>query len=149
MAAESAVSLAGTAQAQALYDGDVASQGLGIELLDAGEGAARVSMRVTELMLNGHRICHGGYLFLLADTAFAMACNTRGAPAVASGGDISFLSPVYLDDVLVATAQERALQGRSGLYDVRVTRGEAVVAELRGRSRSLRTAPHPQNGRQS
>jgi acyl-CoA thioesterase len=136
----------GKAQAQALYDGDLASQSLGIELVDAGEGWARVTMRVTESMLNGHRICHGGYVFLLADTAFAMACNTRGAPAVASGGDVSFLSPVFCDDVLVASAEERALQGRSGLYDIRVSRGDDVVAELRGRSRSLRTVPQPPNG---
>jgi len=129
------------AQAQALYDGDIASQALGIELLGAGEGWARLSMRVLPSMLNGHGTCHGGYLFLLADSAFGMACNTRGLAAVASGGDIAFLAPAHADELLVAVAEERALRGRSGLYDVRVGRRDDVVAELRGRSRSLSAPP--------
>ena len=88
-------------------------------------------------MLNGHGICHGGYLFLLADSAFAFACNTRGLPVVAQGADVAFLAPVHEGDELVATAVERVLQGRSGLYDVTVRRGEQVVLEMRGRSRAL------------
>ena len=124
-------------QAQQLWEGDEASRSLGIELGDSGAGRATTRMAVTPQMLNGHGICHGGYLFLLADSAFAFACNTRGLPVVAQGADVAFLAPVHQGDELVATAVERALQGRSGLYDVTVRRGEQVVLEMRGRSRAL------------
>ena len=129
------------AQARAMFDGDAASRSLGIEIHDAVEGSAQVSMKVTPPMLNGHGTCHGGYLFLLADTAFALACNSHGPPAVAAGADVAFLAPAYEDDLLVATAVERVLRGRSGLCDVTVTRGGEVVAEFRGRSHLLRAAP--------
>ena len=124
-------------QARRLWEGDEASRSLGIELGDSGAGRATTHMSVTARMLNGHGICHGGYLFLLADSAFAFACNTRGMPVVASGADVAFLAPVHEGDELVATAVERLLQGRSGLYDVTVRRGEQVVLEMRGRSRAL------------
>ena len=94
-------------------------------------------MTVTDAMVNGHGICHGGYLFLLADSAFAFACNTHGVPVVASGADVTFLAPVREGDALVAHGVERVLRGRSGLYDVTVRRGEQVVLEMRGRSRAL------------
>jgi acyl-CoA thioesterase len=94
-------------------------------------------MTITASMINGHAIAHGGYVFLLADTAFACACNSRGPVTVAAGADITFIAPVRQDDALVAVAAERVSFGRSGIYDVTVRRGEQVVAEFRGRSRTV------------
>ena len=124
-------------QAAAMYAADRASQSLGISITDVGPGRATATMQVSETMVNGHGICHGGYIFLLADTAFAFACNTHGLPVVAAGADVSFLAPARAGEELIAHAIERALQGRSGLYDVTVRSGETVVAEFRGRSRVL------------
>jgi acyl-CoA thioesterase len=121
--------------AEAMFEADSASRGLGMELLDVGDGTATVRMRVGPAMINGHGIAHGGYLFLLADTAFACACNSRGRVTVAAGADISFIAPVRDGDLLVAAAAERVSFGRSGIYDVTVRRGGEVVAEFRGRSR--------------
>jgi acyl-CoA thioesterase len=118
---------------------DQASRQFGIELLEHGEGTAVLRMTVTASMVNGHRIAHGGCLFLFADTAFACACNTHGPVTVAAGADIDFIAPAREGDVLVATALERTRFGRSGIYDVSVRRGDEVIAEFRGRSRSLRT----------
>jgi acyl-CoA thioesterase len=123
--------------AAVMFAADQASRGLGMELLHAGPGAAVVQMRVALQMLNGHSICHGGYVFMLADTAFACACNSEGPMAVAAGAEVSFIAPAHEGDVLVATAQERTRYGRSGIYDVTVRRGEDVVAEFRGRSRMV------------
>ncbi|MFY1622990.1 hydroxyphenylacetyl-CoA thioesterase PaaI [Micromonospora sp. WMMD723] len=120
-----------------MFDADVASRGLGIELVHAAGGTAVARMRVTAGMVNGHRIGHGGFVFLLADTAFALACNTHGPATVAAGGEISFLRPVREGDLLTASATERVRYGRSGIYDVTVTRDGEVVAEFRGRSRTL------------
>ncbi len=122
--------------AQAMFAADRASRGLGIELVRAGDGGAVVRMTVTGAMLNGHGIAHGGYVFLLADTAFACACNSRGPVTVAAGADITFVAPAREGDVLEAVAAERVRYGRSGIYDVTVRRGEQVVAEFRGRSRA-------------
>ncbi|SCG62916.1 acyl-CoA thioesterase [Micromonospora siamensis] len=127
----------GRSAAHAMFDADVASKGLGIELVSAGDGAAVARMRVTAAMLNGHAIGHGGFVFLLADTAFALACNSHGPVTVAAGGEISFLRPVREGDLLEATATERTRYGRSGIYDVTVRRDDEVVAEFRGRSRTL------------
>ncbi len=126
----------GEQRARQLYDEDVATRALGIELTEVAVGSATVRMTVTAQMLQGHGTCHGGYLFLLADTAFAFACNTRG-PAVAAGADIEFLDPVHEGDELVATAVERVVRGRRGVYDVTVRRGQDPVAEFRGRSRTV------------
>ncbi|RSS25549.1 hydroxyphenylacetyl-CoA thioesterase PaaI [Streptomyces sp. WAC05458] len=123
---------------EAMFGADEASRRLGIELVEHGEGTAVLRMTVTPAMVNGHRIAHGGYLFLLADTAFACACNSHGPVTVAAGADIVFVAPAREGDVLVARAEERARFGRSGVYDVTVRRGEEVIAEFRGRSRSLR-----------
>lgn len=135
--------------AQTMFAADQASQDLGITLLEAGGGTARLRMTVTASMVNGHGIAHGGYLFLFADTAFACACNSHGPVTVASGADISFVRPVREGDVLTAVARERTRYGRSGLYDVSVVRdgsgdgdgsggqGADVVAEFRGRSRTV------------
>ncbi|MET8471885.1 hydroxyphenylacetyl-CoA thioesterase PaaI [Streptomyces sp. NPDC006422] len=124
-----------------MFAADLASQLLGIELLEHGSGHATLRMKVTAAMVNGHGIAHGGYVFLFADTAFACACNSEGPVTVASGADITFVAPAHEGDVLVAAAHEVTRYGRSGLYDVRVTRGDAVIAEFRGRSRSVATGP--------
>ncbi|MGK5496461.1 hydroxyphenylacetyl-CoA thioesterase PaaI [Streptomyces sp. URMC 125] len=123
--------------AQRMFAADRASRDLGMELLRADDGAAAVRMTVTAAMVNGHGVAHGGYLFLLADTAFACACNSRGPVTVAAGADVVFTAPVYEGDVLLAVAEERTRFGRSGVYDVTVLRDEQVVVEFRGRSRSV------------
>ena len=121
-----------------MFAADQASRLLGIELLEQGQGTAVLRMTVTASMVNGHGIAHGGYLFLFADTAFACACNSHGPVTVASGAEITFVTPVRKGEVLVATAREVTRFGRSGIYDVSVRRGDAVIAEFRGRSRSIR-----------
>lgn len=123
--------------AAAMFAADRASASLGMELLEAGEASAVVRMTVSPAMVNGHQIAHGGYVFMLADTAFACACNARGPVAVAAGADITFIAPARAGDVLVATAAERVSYGRSGIYDVTVRRGGQVIAEFRGRSRVI------------
>jgi acyl-CoA thioesterase len=128
--------------AKVMWSGDAASRSLGMSLDAVSPGRAVVSMPVRADMVNGWDVCHGGLIASLADSAFAVACNSRGQVTVASGFDVSFLESGRLGDVLVATAEERALRGRSGLYDVTVVRGGGagdgtVIAEFRGRSRSL------------
>ncbi|MET9325657.1 hydroxyphenylacetyl-CoA thioesterase PaaI [Tsukamurella sp. NPDC003166] len=123
--------------AQSMFAADVASQALGMELTELRPGRAVVAMTVREDMVNGHGITHGGYVFTLADTAFAVACNGHGVPAVAARGDIRFLRPTRAGDALVAEAVERNRFGRSGIYDVTVRLGDEVVAEFRGDSRSI------------
>lgn len=128
----------------AMLAGDAASRMLGMELVSVGPGTAVVSMRVRDDMINGWQLCHGGLIASLADTAFAIACNSRGMVTVASGFDVTFLESGRLDDELIAEASETALRGRSGLYDVTVKRKAdgAVIAEFRGRSRGTgRTNP--------
>lgn len=125
------------ASAAAMWAADAASQALGMVLEQVGPGSARLSMTVRRDMVNGHELCHGGLVASLADSAFAFACNSHGVVTVAAGFEIDLLTPARLGDVLVAEAREVALRGRSGLYDVTVRRGETVIAEFRGRSRSL------------
>ncbi len=124
--------------ADAMWAGDAASQALGMTLVSVGPGTAEMSLEVREDMVNGWGMCHGGLIASLADSAFAFACNSHGTVTVASGFEVSFLESAHLGDELVATAVERALRGRSGLYDVTVRRtsDDAVIAEFRGRSRS-------------
>ena len=123
---------------QAMFESDLASRSLGIELLEAADGRAVARMRVTEQMVNGHAIAHGGYLFLLADTAFACACNSYGPVTVAAGADITFVASARLGDLLTATAEQRTRYGRNGIYDVTVHGADGrVIAEFRGRSRTL------------
>ena len=127
--------------AQAMYDADEASRHLGIQITDVAPGRATARMQVRDTMLNGHAICHGGYVFLLADTAFAFACNTYGPTTVAAACDVVFLGPAHLGDDLIAEATERHRYGRSGIYDVTVRRAApdlTVIAEFRGHSRTLR-----------
>lgn len=123
--------------AAAMERADAAGREAGVRLLDVSPGAARVGMSVEARHVNGHGICHGGYLFLLADAALAYASNSHGVSAVAAGADIAFLRPAALGDELVAEAVERARAGRSGLYDVTVRSGDTVVAEFRGRTRQV------------
>ena len=122
-----------------MWAADAASAALGIELLDWGPGRATLRMTVSQAMVNGHDIAHGGLVFALADSAFAVACNSHGPVTVAAGADIVFVAPARLGDVLVAEAREQVVFGRSGLTDVRVTTadGDTVVALFRGRSRTL------------
>jgi acyl-CoA thioesterase len=118
---------------------DRASKALGMSLEEVRPGFARVGMTVRADMLNGHGTCHGGIIFALADSAFAFACNSRDVVTVASSCAIEFLAPVREGDELVAEAQERALQGRNGVYDVDVRRaGAELVATFRGRSAATR-----------
>ena len=128
----------GLAAAERMFAADQASRALGLELLEVGVGSAVLRMKVAGTMVNGHGIAHGGYVFLFADSAFACACNSHGPVTVAAGADIAFIAPVLEGDVLTAVAEERAVFGRSGIYDVRVLRGDEVVAEFRGRSRVLK-----------
>ena len=108
-----------------------------MELLEIAPGRSRVTMTVTDAMTNGHGMCHGGFIFTLADSAFAFACNGHGPHAVAAQCHISYLKPTRLGDRLVANAREVIREGRGGIYDVRVTRGDEVVAEFRGHSRQV------------
>lgn len=124
--------------ARRMLEADSASAALGIELVELDRGRAVCRMTVTERMINGHALCHGGYVFLLADTAFACACNTHGPVTVAAGAEITFVAPVREGDVLVAEAAERTRYGRSGICDVTVRGpGGTVVAEFRGHSRQI------------
>ena len=121
--------------AEAMWADDDAARGLGIELLEIKPGEATLAMTVRADMVNGHRIAHGGFIFTLADSAFAYACNSRNERAVAAQGQITFLRPGKLGDRLVAAAREISRSGRSGIYDVRVSAGDIVIAEFRGHSR--------------
>lgn len=123
--------------AEAMWATDRASQELGMRLEEVAPGRAVLSLTVREDMVNGHALCHGGLIATLADSAFAFACNSRGTVTVAAGFTVDFLEAARLGDALVAEAREVALRGRSGLYDVTVRRDDTVVAEFRGRSRSL------------
>src|SRR5215207_8050921 len=121
--------------ADAMWAEDEASRGLGIELVTVEPGHAVLTMMVTDRMVNGHKLCHGGYIFALADSAFAFACNTHNQRTVAQHCAITFLSSAKLGDKLVARAVERQRSGRSGIYDVTVTREEGnAIAEFRGHS---------------
>jgi len=121
--------------AAAMYARDPASKALGMTIVDVDAGHAELTMSVRGDMLNGHAICHGGFIFTLADSAFAFACNSYNFNTVASGCGIDFLAPAREGDVLTARAHERALAGRTGVYDVEVAnqRGE-TVALFRGKS---------------
>jgi acyl-CoA thioesterase len=130
--------------ARSMFAADKASRSLGIELLRVGEGTAEVAMTVTASMVNGHGIAHGGFIFLLADTVFACACNSYGPVTVAAGADIDFVAPAHEGELLHAYAHVRSRFGRSGIYDVRVVRGDEVIAEFRGRSRIIRPSKEPQ-----
>jgi len=127
--------------AAALYSTDRASQALGMTLAEVAPGFARVTMTVRADMTNGHGICHGGFIFALADSAFAFACNTHGEPTVAAGVSVDFVAPARVGEALSAVARERWRGRRTGLYDIEVTRADAtVIAHVRGRSHQLGAA---------
>jgi acyl-CoA thioesterase len=119
--------------ADAMFARDGASQALGMTIEGARAGYARVAMTVSAQMVNGHGSAHGGMTYTLADSAFAFACNSRNEPHVALQCSISYTAAVRLGDRLVAEAEERSLKGRTGVYDVTVTRGDGeMVAVFRG-----------------
>jgi acyl-CoA thioesterase len=131
---------------QAMYAADPAVRDfMQIELLACEPGRAVMRMQVRAPMLNGHRICHGGLIFTLADSTFAYACNSRNKVTVAAGCSIEFLKPAHLDDVLTCEGVEQVLQGRHGIYDMKVTnqRGE-VVAVFRGKSAAIQGTVIPE-----
>ena len=125
--------------AEAMWRDDRASQALGMSLDAVGPGTATLSMTVTDTMINGHEICHGGLIFTLADSAFAFACNAYNKVTVAQHCSVTFLAPAKLGDCLTARAEERALNGRSGIYDIRVENQDGkAIAEFRGHSRTIK-----------
>ncbi len=122
----------------AMMDRDRLAAAHGIEVVSTAPGAVTVRMTVQEHMLNGHGICHGGALFVLADTAFALACNNRNQNMLANVCSISYLRPAALGEELTATAQETAHEGRTGIFDITVTNAEGrAVAIFRGQARSV------------
>jgi len=124
--------------AEAMWQGDAASKGLGMEIVDVGPGHATLAMTVLPDMVNGHSILHGGLAFTLADSAFAFACNAYNVVTVAAGCEITFTAPGKLGDRLTAEAREVFRRGRSGVYDIIVRNQDgAVIALFRGKSRSL------------
>jgi acyl-CoA thioesterase len=121
--------------AREMFARDRASQMMGMKVARVGPGHAELVMIVRADMLNGHGTCHGGFIFALADSAFAFACNSNNLTTVASGCTIDFVAPAREGDVLTAVAQERSVSGRTGVYDIDVhnQRGEKV-ALFRGKS---------------
>ena len=121
-----------------MFERDPASQALGMLLAEIRPGYARMTMAVRQDMLNGHQSCHGGYIFMLADSAFAFACNSHNHNTVGAGCTIDYLAPGRLDDILTAEAVEQALAGKTGVYDVKVSNQEGrTVALLRGKSHRI------------
>ena len=123
--------------AQTMWATDRASQGLGMEIVAIEPGKATLTMTITEAMANGHGIAHGGFIFALADSAFAFACNSYGETTVAAHCSISYIKPGKVGDLVVAEAREVSRAGRSGIYDVRISVCDVAIAEFRGHSRSL------------
>lgn len=133
--------------AKAMWNDDSASQKLGMALLHIAPGEATLTMTVTEQMTNGHGNAHGGYLFTLADSAFAFACNTYGQATVAQHCSITYVAPGALGDRLTAEAREVSRSGRSGIYDVRIQREDGtVIAEFRGHARTINRRLLPEDG---
>jgi acyl-CoA thioesterase len=122
-----------------MFASDVASrETMGMTLLECRPGYARMSMPVRELHLNGHKICHGGFIFTLADSTFAFACNSHNKIAVAAGCSIEFLKPGQLGDVLTCEGIEQTLAGRHGIYDMKVSNQQGdIIALFRGKSAQI------------
>ncbi|PDT81632.1 phenylacetic acid degradation protein PaaD [Sinorhizobium sp. BJ1] len=131
--------------ARVMWDDDQASQRLGMTLDQIAPGTATISMAITPEMTNGHGTCHGGYIFTLADSAFAFACNSYNQRAVAQHCSVTYIAPAFEGDRLTAMASEISRRGRGGIYDIRITnqRGEHV-AEFRGHSRTVKGTHLPQ-----
>lgn len=131
--------------AQTMLAEDNATRNLGMKITDIAPGAATLTMRVSDTMLNGHKICHGGYIFTLADSAFAFACNSYNKLTLAQQNQITYIAPGQAGEVLTATATETALSGRSGVYDVMVTGEDGrTVATMRGLSRTIKGQLFPE-----
>ena len=131
---------------ESMFAVDTASKDtMGMELLSCEPGRAVIRMTVKELHLNGHKICHGGFIFTLADSTFAFACNSYNKAAVAAGCSIEFLKPGQLGDVLTCVGQEQTMSGRHGIYDMKVTnqKGEAI-AMFRGKSAQIQGTVIPE-----
>ncbi len=125
--------------AKVMWNDDSASQRLDMALDQIGPGTATLSMEITKDMSNGHGNCHGGYIFTLADSAFAFACNSRNQVVVAQQNAITYINPGKIGDRLTAAAREVSLRGRSGIYDVKITNQNGDhIAEFRGHSRSVK-----------
>ena len=132
--------------ARAMWNDDSTSQRLGMSLDHIAPGAATLTMTVTDQMTNGHGTCHGGYIFTLADSAFAFACNSYNQRAVAQQAAITYIAPAHLGDRLTAQAREVSRKGRGGIYDIRVTNqiGDHI-AEFRGHSRTIKGTHLPED----
>ena len=131
---------------EAMFAVDTASRlTMGMELLLCEPGRAILRMPIKAMHLNGHQICHGGFIFTLADTTFAFACNSHNKNAVAAGCSIEFLKPVHQGDVLTCEGREQILSGRHGIYDMKVQNqhGE-VVALFRGKSAQIAGTVFPE-----
>lgn len=124
-----------------MYERDPATRDLGIELLEIRPGYARMSMTVRATMLNGHQSCHGGYIFLLADSAFAFACNSHNFVTVGAGCTIDYVAPGREGDLLVAEGVEQVMAGKTGVYDITVRNQDGKVLAL-FRGKSHRVAGH-------
>ncbi|MEM7290718.1 MAG: hydroxyphenylacetyl-CoA thioesterase PaaI [Pseudomonadota bacterium] len=136
--------------ADKMWANDAASQSLGMEMVEVSSGYATLSMPVRSNMLNGQKICHGGFMFLLADSAFAFACNGYNQFTVAQSCKIDFLAPAFEGDVLTAVARERYREGRSGIYDCTVTNQHGkTIAEMRGNSRTVKGEHLPGEGEET
>ncbi|MBR7889518.1 hydroxyphenylacetyl-CoA thioesterase PaaI [Marinomonas sp. A79] len=121
--------------AKALYQRDVATQHLGIQILATKAGFSEAKMTVQDFMLQGHNTCHGGYMFTLADSAFAFACNTYNKPTVALGCSIDYIAPAFAGDELIARCTEKSRGGRTGNYDVEIHNQEGqLIAIFHGKS---------------
>ena len=128
-----------------LYNRDPASQELGMQVAEVAPDYAVVTMVVRGDMLNGHATCHGGFVFALADSAFAFACNTGNKATVASGCSIEYVAPAREDDVLTAIAEKKHRAGRLGVYDITVTnQRDETVAHFRGKSYQTKNAVLPE-----
>jgi acyl-CoA thioesterase len=131
--------------ARAMWADDHASQGLGMRIDHIAPGQATLSMEITPAMTNGHGMCHGGFIFTLADSAFAFACNTYNQRTVAQMAAITFLAPARAGQRLNAAAREVSRQGRGGLYDIRVSAEDGtIIAEFRGHSRTIKGTHLPE-----
>ncbi len=127
--------------ADIMWTGDAASRSTGMEMTEIDEGRATFDLNVTSQHVNGHGICHGGVIFMLADTTFAFACNSRNQSSLVQHCQISYVAPARLNDRLSAVAREVSLVGRNGIYDVHVTnQNNESIAEFRGFSRAIKGA---------
>ena len=127
------------AAAEIMWRDDNASKWLGMKVEEVRTGYARLSMAITANMVNGHNLCHGGLIFTLADSTFAFACNSHNQRAVAAGCSIEFHAPAFLGDLLTAEGIEQALQGRTGVYDMKVTNQKReLIALFRGKSATIK-----------